>query len=381
MVKNLGLVSSSRVHGLDALRGFALLLGVVLHGLLPFAPGELWLVNDRWESFWAVAAIGPIHMFRMALFLMLAGYLGRGALRRRGPKGYFWDRFRRLLLPLFAFWPIAVLPLAFFAVQDAARRGVEVQSPEGGGFPTAHLWFLWVLFECVLLALLAHSVVALLRRAHTVEAAMQRLAHLMLLPGGVLLAAAPYVASMWLQDTTQGIVAPVGLTPEPAGLVGYGGAFLVGWVLSTAPDGLARLARQWPAHLAVAVACSVALVAHDGWPHPLIWALYGVGGWCWVYALTGIAVRHLDAERPWVRYLADASYWIYLLHLLPLLGLELLVADLPWPMVVKLAAVWLPSLALLLVTYDLLVRSTWVGTWLSGRRHPRVLLRIGSVRE
>ena len=39
-----------RQHGLDALRAGALLLGILLHSLLPFVPGLPWLVNDTQTS-------------------------------------------------------------------------------------------------------------------------------------------------------------------------------------------------------------------------------------------------------------------------------------------------------------------------------------------
>ena len=39
-----------RLHGLDALRAGALLLGIVLHGLAPFMPGGGWLVTDRYST-------------------------------------------------------------------------------------------------------------------------------------------------------------------------------------------------------------------------------------------------------------------------------------------------------------------------------------------
>jgi Acyltransferase family len=36
--------------------------------------------------------------------------------------------------------------------------------------------------------------------------------------------------------------------------------------------------------------------------------------WLLVFGLTGLFVRHGDGPRPWVRYLADASYWMYLVQ-------------------------------------------------------------------
>ncbi len=45
-----------------------------------------------------------------------------------------------------------------------------------------------------------------------------------------------------------------------------------------------------------------------------------------------------------------------------------------WPVLVKVAFVWVPAVVIMLVTYDLLVRDTWVGRWLNGRRYPRLIM-------
>ncbi|MFC2686084.1 MAG: acyltransferase, partial [Arachnia propionica] len=73
----------------------------------------------------------------------------------------------------------------------------------------------------------------------------------------------------------------------------------------------------------------------------------------------------------WIRYLADASYWMYLVHLPLLVLFEIPLADLGWPILVKLLLTWAVTTAVLLITYELLVRHTWLGAWLNGRRYPR----------
>ncbi|PID97581.1 MAG: acyltransferase [Actinomycetales bacterium] len=371
-------VPSSRLHGLDALRGAALLLGILLHGLMAYAPGDLWLVNDDQEAFWVVGVIGPIHMFRMALFLMLAGYLGRRSLRKRGTRNYLFDRFKRLVLPLFAFWPIAVLSLVVFIVIDAQRRGVQLP-PQQPGFPTGQLWFLWVLFECTLIVVLVSWLIHRIGWGERIEAMLQKLAQVLVAPGGVLLAAIPFALAMWLQNAKIGIESPFGLTPELDGLVGYGGAFLVGWVLSTRQDALNQLKLGWPIYLVIAALGSVAILLEPQIPFAFWVIIYGVAAWCWVYGLVGSTLKFLNQEYFWVRYLADASYWMYLLHLPLLLAIEVLIAGLAWPVVLKLIVVLVPTTAILLFSYDLVVRSTWIGGWLNSRRYPRELVnRLGS---
>src|SRR5699024_2241637 len=129
---------------------------------------------------------------------------------------------------------------------------------------------------------------------------------------------------------------------------------------------------QWPVHLAAAlVGTGVAYLAvEQEFPLVLGAALLATAGWCWVYGLIGLCVHYLRRERPMVRYLADSSYWAYLLHLPILLLCELVVADLGWPVPVKLGLTLAVTMALLLSSYHLLVRPRALGAWLNGRRYP-----------
>ena len=67
-------------------------------------------------------------------------------------------------------------------------------------------------------------------------------------------------------------------------------------------------------------------------------------------------------------YLADSSYWVYLVHMLGTIGFGALVYG--WPMgawakiVVNIALTTAAGLA----SYQLLVRHTWVGRLLNGPR-------------
>ena len=90
-----------RRHDLDALRGFAMLLGVGLHAAVAFFPAPWW-VQDRTSSLagpydeflWAV------HGFRMPLFFLMSGFFTALLWRRRGLRSLLSHRLRRVLLPL-----------------------------------------------------------------------------------------------------------------------------------------------------------------------------------------------------------------------------------------------------------------------------------------
>jgi peptidoglycan/LPS O-acetylase OafA/YrhL len=71
------------------------------------------------------------------------------------------------------------------------------------------------------------------------------------------------------------------------------------------------------------------------------------------------------------RYLADASYWVYLVHF-PFVGLaQIAVARLPILTPVKFLLAATITVALSLMTYHVCARYTWVGEFLNGYRRQR----------
>jgi ABC-type multidrug transport system ATPase subunit len=72
-----------------------------------------------------------------------------------------------------------------------------------------------------------------------------------------------------------------------------------------------------------------------------------------------------------VRYFSDASYWIYLVHLPIVAALQVVVGRLPWHWSVKFPIVFVVSMVALLISYRYLVRSTFIGQVLNGRKYPR----------
>jgi len=385
--------SGSRLHGLDALRGGALLLGIVLHSLMPFFPSvtgdpgagdqRLWLVNDRHESFGALAGVYVIHLFRMVLFLLLAGYFARMSLHRKGVGAFVKDRLLRIGLPLVAFWPIAVASLGALVVINVMVNDLPTpQAPPGAtgtvldAFTPGQLWFLWVLLECYFVIVVGRAALLRLLGAERAEAWASRIGGWLSAPYGVVLAALPYAIGVLLQNSVTGaLVEPATLLPEPRGLVGYLGAVLTGWFLHARTDGLARVTRGRWWYLGVAVALTGVGLLLPGLPLAVVAAVHGLAGWCWTYALVGLCLTHLTAERPAIRYLADASYWMYLLHLPLLVGIEIPLSQLDWPIPVKLTVTWAITVAVLLGSYQLLVRHTWIGRWLTGHRRRAVAQR------
>jgi peptidoglycan/LPS O-acetylase OafA/YrhL len=89
------------------------------------------------------------------------------------------------------------------------------------------------------------------------------------------------------------------------------------------------------------------------------------------FAAIGGALRFLSGFSPARRYLADASYWIYLIHLPIVMALQVAVSSLDWPWPIKFGAILLVALPLMFASYQLLVRYSVIGAVLNGRRMHR----------
>jgi peptidoglycan/LPS O-acetylase OafA/YrhL len=74
------------------------------------------------------------------------------------------------------------------------------------------------------------------------------------------------------------------------------------------------------------------------------------------------------SERRGVRYLSDASYWMYVVHLPLVMAAQWWVRDWDVPAIPKFVLVCMGISAVLLASYRALVRYTPIGTMLNGRR-------------
>lgn len=382
-----------RLHGLDALRGGALLLGVVLHASLGYLPTAIWLFPDAQTSPIASIVFYAIHLFRMTTFFLIAGLFAHLMLDRRGTWGFIRDRLSRIAAPFATFWWV-VFPavIAVIVWKAAIDNGGSI--PEGpppppltlATFPLLHLWFLWVLLILYAAFLLLRACLAPLDRQGAVGRLADRLAGGVVGPWTPALLAAPLALALWLTPDWIpffGIPTPdKGFLPNSAAMIAFGSAFGLGVLLDRRRDLLARVERLWPLFLVVALGTGAGALVLAGGPVPSLTpvvdpgvkapaaALCALAVFTSTMAVTALSLRFLSGLSPVRRYLADASYWVYLVHLPLVMAGQVLVLAAPWPWFVKLGAVVASVTAISLLSYELLVRHTFLGRLLNGRRIP-----------
>jgi len=383
--------NSERLHALDAVRGLALILGVLLHASLSFLPSFGFPITDSQRSVTLSLLFFVLHIFRMTTFFLIAGFFARMSFQKKGTRGFVLDRLKRIGIPLVVGWPIlfgAMAGVTIWAVR--AHGGPLPPRPSYPGFPAfplTHLWFLYVLLLLYLGALCIHSLAHFAHRIERLGQGVDRLVRWLVRSRFVLiLLSAPTAAALWFSPEWLmwfGIPTPAfSLVPDAGAAVAFSTAFGFGWLVHRQIALIEVWAGRWPLNLALAIGLTVISLLivgidpvltpapHD-WLTGLYAACYALASWAWTFAVIGVALRYLSHFSSARRYVADASYWIYLIHPPIVMALQVAVSQLDWPWFAKFPLILVVTFSLVFLSYQLLVRYSFIGAILNGRRQPR----------
>lgn len=177
----------------------------------------------------------------------------------------------------------------------------------------------------------------------------------------------------------------VGLIPAPQVFAYYAIFFLFGVGYYLADDTQSRLGSSWRwlLPLTMLVLFPIALEINLGkyglrdqwiskeWVLPLSVLSQSLFAWCMSIACIGLFRSFVREQKPSIRYLSDSSYWLYVAHLPLVIVLQSQLAWTDGNAYLKLLIISVVSIGLLLLSYQLMVRNTWLGVFLNGRREPK----------
>lgn len=381
-----------RYHELDCLRGCMMMLGLVLHAAVAYmrtSVGDLWGYHDAHTHVAFDALVAFLHVFRVPVFFLLAGFFAALLYAQGGAAIMIRNRVQRVMVPLVIGWvvlfPATIAGFAFAQLGGTAGSAWAAMRYAASAATLQHLqWLhLWFLFDL----LLYYAVALLLARLGGARSAARGW------PGGRLdwllrrwygLFALAAVSAMTLAPMASGMLETPGtFRRPPATLAADAVFFAVGWLLYARRQLLPYLGTHaWGRILAACALFPVhamALLRMASHPSPgahlVAITSLALTTWLFVFGLTGLFVRYLAKPSPVGRYVADASYWFYLVHL-PLVAWGTgLLASVSWPAGVKYLVVLGGVVAICWLTYDFAVRPTVVGAALNGRRYRRGLPR------
>ena len=127
---------ASRYHGLDALRAAMMFLGLALHGAASYMTqaSDAWGFKDPSTSELFDVLVFSIHIYRMPVFFVLAGFFGALLYARRGARDFLSNRFSRIGWPLLLGWPV-LYPATVIGFDFAAIRSGSSSEGSALGHP------------------------------------------------------------------------------------------------------------------------------------------------------------------------------------------------------------------------------------------------------
>ena len=315
------LAMTDRLHSLDFLRAFALLMGVLLHVLMLF----LEPFDGSEPRLGASIIFIWIHTWRMPLFMLLAGFFTALSIQKRDVGNYALNRLIRLGAPILLLW--AVIPAIDEGTNDIFKLP-ELISWLLYDVPFTlrleHLWFLYYL-------LIFYGVLLLLKRIAPkafkfitdYELSFSRI-FVLWLP--ILILLSP------LNKPTGGIFGDI---PTTFGEVKLGSMlfmasfFLIGLQIQKSARFLEQLQQKrfW---LPILIIVSLVPIGLLGWggmkDDPFVfssifemWIANGLSGSAallLVLSIMGFAMQQISSSGPTLNWLIKLSYLIYVFHLM-----------------------------------------------------------------
>ena len=427
-----------RYHGLDVLRGFAMILGVVLHACMFYVEGigsslgyemtgkvppTSWLIGNLFFF---------IHVWRMPFFFLLAGFFTRLMIKKRGIRKLLKNRFIRIFIPL-------IIGMVIYNVLgfDKLTSG-----------NMHHLWFLRDLF---LMYLIASLISYINRKTGFLTQLLSQIDGLFSSPKKILwltVLILPMSFGGKIFGIFNNILTIIFLPPGPFFSFGLL-FFFIGWFIHRNPQLLTALSKYWKIYLSVGIVFFVVMtsfltisgnfskkaensgitqeqadekfkeyrlkmgamvkdgeiteeqanekfkdyklgvdsevqdyegrseeqIENDGLAQ--LYALLFVipaailspfATFLIILGFIGGAEIFFQKKRAWVRYLVDASYWIYIAHLFIIFAIaDIILRNTEIHPILAVFVNVVASMLICIITYHIFVRHTPIGWILNGR--------------
>ncbi len=229
-----------------------------------------------------------------------------------------------------------------------------------------HLWFLWYL--CWMIVLFS-MVVYFIKKVN------------FSLPTSFLLSPIRYFFLIPITLFFQyhmGLMVPVfgpdtfgGLLPMPNLFFYYCLFFFFGALYWESNDTQEKLGRHWKVTLPFSLLLVFPLgylTTHefDYYHRPLSILTQSLFVWLMCFSFIGVFRSYFTKENKILRYLSDASYWLYLTHMPLIIYLQAYLKNWDLSPYIKLVLILSTTCFLLLFLYQILIRYTFIGTFLNG---------------
>ena len=396
-----------RYHSIDSLRAVTMLLVLVFHAAIIYLPFDTdrVLYQDEMRSPFTGWVVLFTRLFHMPVFFLVSGFFAAFLYDTRGAMAFLSHRLKRIGLPLvYSFLVLYPLMVAgdLYTKYLTGDAPLDVERDLRSFVQTLgiDLWHLWFLYQLLILCVVAAAIIPLIRLVP--ESTRDRL--LDIFTGtvyrwwGVALWAAIgfltlyFPSGIFLYDIDTSLLPPYWM------LVGNGVFVAFGWLVYKRREVLEGFkSHAWgyfitgfighavylylgflkgSTHVVTLIIDTLGLQvgadAIDRSTQILTTACLAFTVYLLVFGLFGIFLRYFERENAYWRYIADASFWIYLAHVPVIAVLAPLMSFWALPALLKFCLLSAATTAITTIIYHYCVRATFIGEMLNGRRYPRV---------
>ena len=370
-----------------------MLLGIVLHAALPYMPNvEAFWPADESSSHVINTIFQFIHIWRMQLFFILAGFFANLIISKKSWRSWWGNRFLRIALPIIVFFPVMSLTLPWIFKYGKTGDFIFFYSDVGQPF---HLWFLWQLMIFVISTaifrlpyLLGVGVLKALNRIGLGFIGNVFGEYKSVLSSILFRSRFPIVFIILCSVINLPTQGELIVNPIASGLY-----FVIGYSLYGNTSLFTFLKAHWRYYfLAGLVAFALYVILES---KNLVTDIYStdmkgdeylkaisepfaiiivsikiICGVLFSYAFIGLAEKGFGSYNAKLRFISDGAYWMYLIHLPIVTLITFFMFNLHIPIEIKFLIAIVMTSIICLGTYKYLVRSTPIGILLNGKRHP-----------
>jgi glucans biosynthesis protein C len=334
--------TSTRRYDIDWLRVIAIGLLLVYHVAIGFQPWGImigFITNDKpWISLWI--PMGMLNVWRIPFLFFVSGMGVYFSMKSRSWKQLLQERSARILLP-YIFGMFCIFPISTMIWQHYNKWEVNYAYHPG------HLWFLGNIFAYVLIS----APFLFLLKKNEDGKFVQLIKKTFRTPLGLV----PVVLAFLIE------VAVIKPFPYELYAMTWHGfvlgllAFLFGFCFLLAGDQFWIMMQKWRW---LFVVTAVALFA----TRLLVFEMRGPGyilvleSQLWIFSILAFGSKYLNRDGKLLRYLSEAAYPVYILHMIFLFLASMIVFPLNLPVQIKFVLVLISTLAGCFGLYEFVIR-------------------------
>ncbi|AXY74191.1 acyltransferase [Paraflavitalea soli] len=336
----------NRRYDIDWLRVMAIGLLLLYHVAIGFQPWGMmigFITNDKpLGSLWPIMAM--LNVWRIPLLFFVSGMGVYFAMQHRSWKQLLLERSRRILIP-FVFGLFAIVPLHMLLLQHYYHWELSYQPGPG------HLWFLGNIFIYVVVLC---PVLYYLKR-HEQGKIVGWIKKLSGHPGWLLVVIAVFVAEVLLVDPMPYELYAMTWHGFFLGLV----AFLFGFCFVLAGTAYWNMLLKWRWLFVVAAASLYTWRLLQ--PNMTVSnILLVIESNCWIFSVFAFGHKYLNHSGKALRYLSEAAYPVYIIHMVFLYLSSLLIFPLNIDVHLKFLLVLAGTVAGCFLCYEFVIRRVGV---------------------